>query len=42
VVLTWKFYRAMPANYQFAPLNALAGDTLIENLELAFERMEME
>ncbi|HSE65914.1 MAG TPA: phage tail protein [Gemmatimonadales bacterium] len=42
VVLTWKFYRAVPANYHFAPLNALAGETLIENLELAFERMEME
>ena len=42
VVLTWIFFRALPANYQFSPLNALSGETLIENLELAFERMEME
>lgn len=42
VVLTWIFFRALPANYQFSPLNALSGETLIESLELAFERMEME
>jgi phage tail-like protein len=42
VVLTWIFFRALPATYQCSPLNALSGDTVIENLELAFERMEME
>ncbi len=42
VVLSWRFLRAVPANYQFSPLNALNGETLIECLELAFERMEME
>ena len=42
VVLTWKFLRARPANHQFAPLNGLANAALIETLEIAFERLEME
>jgi phage tail-like protein len=42
VVLTWKFLRALPANYQHSALNALAAETLVESLELAFERMELE
>jgi phage tail-like protein len=41
-VLRWNFLRAQPANYQNSPLNALVAGTLVENLELAFERMEME
>jgi phage tail-like protein len=40
-VLTWRFHRARPANYQFSPLNAVMTETLIESLELAFERLEM-
>ena len=42
VVLTWKFFRARPTNYQYSALNAVATETLIESLELAFERLEME
>ena len=42
IVLTWKFLRAWPTRYEFSPLNAEGKDTLIEILELAFERMEME
>lgn len=41
-VLTWKFLRARPANYHYTALNALVAETLIESLELAFERMELE
>ena len=42
VVLTWKFLRAWPTRYEFSSLEAQGKDTLIEILELAFERMEME
>jgi phage tail-like protein len=42
VVLTWKFLRAWPTRYEFSPLDAQGKDTLIEILELAFERLEME
>jgi phage tail-like protein len=42
VVLTWKFLRAQPTNYHYSALNAVATGTLIESLELAFERLEME
>ena len=42
VVMTWKFLRAWPTRYEFAPLNAQGKDTLIETLEVAFERLEME
>ena len=42
VVLTWKFQRARPVKYQFAPLDAEGKHILVEYLELAFERMEME
>jgi hypothetical protein len=41
-VLTWRFHRARPANHQFSALNAVMTETLIESLELAFERLEME
>jgi phage tail-like protein len=41
-VLTWFFRRASPVNYQFSPLNAMGMEPLIESLEVAFERMEME
>jgi phage tail-like protein len=41
-VLMWKFLRAWPMRYQFSPLDACGKETLIEILELAFERMEME
>ncbi len=42
IVLTWKFLRARPVVYSFSPLNALANGPLVETLELAFERMEMD
>ena len=42
IVLTWKFLRARPVNHQFAPLNALGNEALMETLEIAFERLEME
>jgi phage tail-like protein len=42
VVLTWKFFRAWPVRYEFSPLEAKGKDTLIEILEVAFERLEME
>jgi phage tail-like protein len=42
IVLTWKFRRAFPARYAFAPLVAKGKEILIESLELAFDRMEME
>jgi phage tail-like protein len=42
VVLTWKFLRAWPTRYEYSPLDAQGKDTLIEILELAFERLEME
>jgi phage tail-like protein len=42
VVLTWKFYRATPVNYQFSSLNGMGMEPLTESLELNFERLEME
>lgn len=42
MALTWKFYRAQPTNYQYSPLSAVVTGTLIECLELGFDRMEME
>lgn len=42
VVLTWKFLRAWPVRLEFSSLDAKGKETLIEILELAFERMEME
>lgn len=42
VVLSWRFLRARPVRHHFSPLNALCVDTLIESLDVAFERVEME
>ncbi len=42
VVLVWKFLRARPVNHRFAPLVGHDNAALIETLELAFERLEME
>jgi phage tail-like protein len=41
VVLTWRFTAALPVRYQTSPLSALAAETVIETLELAFDRMEI-
>jgi phage tail-like protein len=42
IVLAWKFLQARPVRYLFSSLNALGSEALIETLELAFERFEME
>jgi phage tail-like protein len=42
IVLTWKFLRAWPVRYAFSSLDAQGKVTLVEMLELAFERMEIE
>ena len=42
VVLTWKLLRARPVKLSFGPLNGKGNDVLIETLELACERLEME
>jgi len=42
VVLTWKLLRARPVKFQCGPLNAKGNDVVIETLELACERLEME
>jgi phage tail-like protein len=42
VVLTWKLLRAWPVKYSFADLNAKGTDVAIEELVLAYERLEME
>lgn len=42
IVLTWKLFRAWPVKYSFSPLNARGKEVLIEELELTYERMEIE
>ena len=42
VVLTWILLRAWPAKYSFGELDAKGTDVAIEELVLAYERMEME
>jgi phage tail-like protein len=41
-VLTWKLLRAWPVKYSFGDLNAKGSDVAIEELVLAYERLEME
>lgn len=41
-VLIWKLLRAWPAKYSFGNLNAEGDDVAIEELVLAYERLEME
>jgi phage tail-like protein len=41
-VMTWKLRRARPVRYRVGPLNAGACDVAIEELVLAYERLEME
>jgi phage tail-like protein len=41
-VLTWKLLRAWPVKYCFGDLNAKGTDVAIEELVLAYERLEME
>jgi phage tail-like protein len=42
IVLTWKLLRAWPVRYAFSSLDAQGKVMLVEMLELAFERMEIE
>lgn len=42
VVLTWKLRRARIVRYSTGPLNARGSDVAIEELTLAYERLEME
>jgi phage tail-like protein len=42
VVMTWKLARAWPAKYTGPHLKGKGNDVAIEELELAFERMEIE
>jgi phage tail-like protein len=42
VVLVWKLLRAWPRKYSFGELNAKGTDVAIEELVLAYERLEME
>ncbi len=42
IVLTWKLLRAWPVRYKFSSLEAQGKVALVEMLELAFERLEME
>jgi phage tail-like protein len=41
-VLTWKLFRAWPVRYRFSNLEAKGKEMLLEFLELALERLEME
>lgn len=41
-VFTWKLLRAWPAKYGFADLNAEGNDVAVEELILAYERLEIE
>jgi phage tail-like protein len=41
-VLTWKLFRAWPVKYSFGELNAKGTDVAIEELVLAYERLEIE
>lgn len=41
-VLRWRLARAWPVRYKFAPLDGKGKDVLVELLELAFERLEIE
>jgi len=41
-VLSWRLRNAWPVKYSFSNLNAKGNDTLIEELELTFEQLEIE
>lgn len=42
VVMTWKLIRARPIKYTSGPFNAKGTDVAMEELVLAYERLEME
>jgi phage tail-like protein len=42
VVMEWKLFRAWPVRLSFSPLQAKGKEPLVEVLELAFERLEIQ
>ena len=42
IVMTWKLLRARPVRLRWGPLNGKGKEVLVEYLELACERLEME
>ena len=42
VVMTWKLFRARPVKYSSGPLNGKGTDVAMEELTLAYERLEIE
>jgi phage tail-like protein len=42
IVMTWKLLRARPVKYSSGPLNGKATDVAMEELTLAYERLEVE
>ena len=40
-VLTWRFLGAHPVTLTYSPLNAMSGSVVMEQVALAFERVEM-
>jgi phage tail-like protein len=42
VVMTWKLLRAWPVKYSTGPLNGKGTDVAMEELTLAYERLEIE
>ena len=42
VVMTWKLLRARPVKYTAGPLNGKGTDVAMEELTLAYERLELE
>jgi phage tail-like protein len=41
VAMTWRFLQAYPVTLSYSPLNAMAGSVVMEQVALAFERVEM-
>lgn len=41
VVMTWRFLRAYPVTLSYSPLAAMSGAVVMEQVALAFERVEM-
>ena len=42
IAMTWKLFRARPIKYSAGPLNGKGTDVAMEELTLAYERLEME
>lgn len=42
VAMTWRFLRAWPVTLSYSPLNAMDGGVVMEQVTLAFERVELE